>query len=95
MQKKIISGRGMGECYLKDDFITCVIDDKKIEGAWSVVFEGLRVGWHSPGVSPTGNLVTFHEPSMREIGCYFAEDEMTIKCYPKSRLEPSLGKKID
>ena len=92
---KTISGYGVGECYLdtKDEFITCVIGNKKLEGAWSVMFDGLKVGWVSPGISPTGNVVTFNDPSFKELGCYMDEDKI-IHCSPKSRLESYLGRKV-
>lgn len=72
----------MGECYLEDDFITCEIEDKKLEKALTVIFDGLKVSWHSP-VSPPGILAQFRAPAWRDISCYLAEDEGIIYCSPK------------
>ena len=83
----------MGECYLEDDIVVCEIEDKKLKGVgpvWSVLFDGLKVGWHSPS-SPPGLLVQFRDPHYQDMGCYLAEDEGIIYCFPKSKLEAWLG----
>lgn len=91
MQYKKIVGKGIGECYLEDDLITCEIEDKKLKGAWSVSFDGCKVGWHSPK-SPPGVLVQFWASSRQDIGCYLDESERIIRCFPKEQLESWLGK---
>lgn len=94
MVHKTIVGSGIGDCYLEDELITCEIDNKKLRGAWSVSFDGCKVGWHSPKSPPGlvhGNLINFWASELQDIGCYLDESEKTIRCFPKRKLEGWLG----